>query len=58
MKTAVNERARSSTEVSATFAKFDTANISKALDLLDHRRELSLKQAQKRDSDYDSPSPF
>lgn len=55
---AVNERARSSTEVTATFARFDTAIISKALDLLDHRRELSLQQAQKRDSDYDSPSPF
>ena len=45
---AVNERARSSTEVTATFARFDTAIISKALDLLDHRRELSLQQAQKK----------
>jgi len=56
--TAIIARIGISTEVSATFARFDTANISKALDLLDHRRELSIKQAQQRDSDYDSPSPF
>lgn len=57
-QTAINERARSSTEVSATFARFDTANISKALDLLDQRKELQRAQERKNDRGYDSPSPF
>ena len=57
-ETAVNERATSSTEVSATFARFDTANISKALDLLDQRKELQRAQERKNDRGYDSPSPF
>lgn len=57
-QTAINERARSSAEVSATFARFDTANISKALDLLDQRKELQRAQERKNDRGYDSPSPF
>ena len=57
-QTAINARARSSAEVSATFARFDTANISKALDLLDQRKELQRAQERKNDRGYDSPSPF
>ena len=58
-QTAINERARSSTEVSATFARFDTTNISKALNELDRRKEVQLQQSiRNRDSNYDSPSPF
>lgn len=62
---AVNERSEISAGISATFERgteacesFDTAIVSKALNLLEHKRELSLKQAQQRNSDYDSPSPF
>jgi len=56
--TAVNEQAEISAGVSAAFAKFDTAIISKALTTLDYKAELIRKQAQKINNDYDSPSPF
>lgn len=57
IKTGANDRIEISAGISRTLESFDTEIFNKALNELDHRRELSRQQARKRDSDYDSPSP-
>ena len=55
----VNDRIEISAGISEAFARLDTSIINKALNELDRRKEVQLQQSiRKRDSDYDSPSPF